>query len=164
MNTTLNPEALQRAMAAACKAGEYAELPSRVFDALIAGWEELAAPIDQAETAHDAAGVPGRINGWLPDAHAVEVVLDGSIPAWFALNRRVQVVDDKAGTEPAPPAQPVDPVQFHKLAQQWTRDNPGWVAQVLTADSWQEWRSDNPEQVASLAAAHAAAASVGLKP
>lgn len=41
MNPTLTPEALQRAMTAACKAGEYAELPTRVYDALIAGWEEL---------------------------------------------------------------------------------------------------------------------------
>ncbi|MCI2243236.1 hypothetical protein L3067_01255 [Xanthomonas sp. PPL568] len=39
--TTLTPEALQRAMAAACKAGKYARIPNRVYDALIAGWEEL---------------------------------------------------------------------------------------------------------------------------
>lgn len=38
---TLTPEALQRAMAAACNAGEYAGIPNRVYDALVAGWIEL---------------------------------------------------------------------------------------------------------------------------
>ncbi|MDY4296790.1 MULTISPECIES: hypothetical protein [unclassified Xanthomonas] len=43
MNTTLTPEALGLAIAAAREAGEYAELPSRVYDALVAGWQALRA-------------------------------------------------------------------------------------------------------------------------
>ncbi|MCW0398732.1 hypothetical protein NB688_000546 [Xanthomonas sacchari] len=52
MSTTLTPESLQRAMTAACQAGEYTELPNRVYDALIAGWEAL----QEAQTAHTNLG------------------------------------------------------------------------------------------------------------
>lgn len=51
MNTTITPEALQRAMDAACQAGEYAALPNRVYDALIAGWIELQASQAQSRFA-----------------------------------------------------------------------------------------------------------------
>ncbi len=54
MNTTLTPEALQRAMTAACQAGEYTELPNRLYDALIAGWEAL----QEAQPPHTNLG-PG---------------------------------------------------------------------------------------------------------
>ncbi|MCI2243843.1 hypothetical protein L3067_04370 [Xanthomonas sp. PPL568] len=75
MNTTLTPEALQRAMAAACQAGEYTELPNRVYDALIAGWEELQASQAQVPEAEDLHAAVATLRA----------ALCNSEPEWRAL-------------------------------------------------------------------------------